>query len=281
MPLAPGKSLGPRSSASEGSAVVALRQSYGTKEAEDRADSYISRYIYRPLSFYLTIPFVWMGCSANQVTILRLVLTLLSAALVAIPVRSLVILGAALYALCVLLDYVDGNLSRLHGTAGDFGALVEELADHVGPAVFPLAIGAGLYFRPDRLLLAARSVEPVWALFIGAFTSIAYCLAIMARLYVRLIPPGAGSPVSTATRLPVTGDHRGPVRAFQTGLQMARRGTAEGVYFAIVFGVVLAAVLDLMSIYLIARGLRNLAALFWWIWRLETRLSELRAEARD
>lgn len=245
----------------------------------DRADSYVSRFIYRPVSFYLTIPFVWMGCSANQVTLLRLALALLSAVFVATKFRSLVLLGSMVYALCVLLDYVDGNLARLYGTAGEFGELLEELADQVGPSLFPFAIGVGLYFRPDRLMRLVGPVDPVWALLVGALTSIAYCLGTMALLYVRVIPARATGRENTAPRMPVPGGHSNRLRVLRRALNLGRLGINEGVYLAVVIGVVVAAAFDVMSIYLIARGIRNLGFLFLGTRLVVSRLSEVRAGA--
>ncbi len=276
----PGKGFRGRSSACGEPIVTALRKSYGDKELSDRADSYVSRFIYRPVSFYLTIPFVWMGCSANQVTMLRIVLTLFSAVLVATGVRTLVLFGSSLYALCVLLDYVDGNLARLNGTASDLGGLLEELADQVGPSLFPLAIGVGLYLRPDRLLRLVGSVDPVWALLVGALTSIAYCLGAMALLYIRVIQIKATSWGSTAPGQSVPGGHSSSLGLLRRALHLGRLGITEGVYLSIVFGIVLAAALDFMSIYLVARGMRNLTFFSLWIRRLVVCLSEVRVGAR-
>ena len=188
MPSTSGTPTRSRGSARSSSAFERLKSSYGFKERLDRADSYVSRYVYRPVSFYLAVPFVCVGCSANQVTILRAVLALLSAVLVAFPNRGVVLLGSVLYAFCVLLDYVDGNLARLHGSSGSVGARLEEIADQVGPSLFPFGIGVGLYLRPDRILRLFGFVHPVWMLIVGALTLIAYCLGTMAILYIRLAP---------------------------------------------------------------------------------------------
>jgi phosphatidylglycerophosphate synthase len=207
---------------------------------------------------------------------LRVALALLSAVLVTTKLQSLTLSGCLLYALCVLLDYVDGNLARLYGTASEYSGLLEELADQVGPSLFPLAIGIGLYFRPDRLLRAAGSVDPVWALVVGALTSIAYCLGTMALLYTQVKQTKAHNRAETAPRLPVLGGHSDGFPVLQRAHQLARLGVTEGVYLAVVFGLVLAATLDFMSIYLVARGIRNLTFLFSWIRRLVARLSEVR-----
>jgi len=179
----------------------------------------------------------------------------------------------------VLLDYVDGNLARLYGTAGEFGELLEELADQVGPSLLPLGIGVGLYFRPDRLMRLVGPVDPVWALLVGALTSIAYCLGAMAVLYIRAIQKEALGREKTVPRLPVPGGYSNRLRVLRRALHSGRLGITECTYLAIVFGIVLAAALDFMSIYLVARGIRNLRFLFLAVRILVARLSEARAGA--
>ena len=249
MSSAPQKCHHPASTVQAQSVLDRLRQAYGDKEQEDRADSYVSRFLYRPLSFYLSVPFVWLGFSGNQVTILRAILALLSAVLVAFPKRGFVVLGASLYAFCVLLDYVDGNLARLDNASNNFGALLEELADQVGPSLFPVAVGVGLYFRSDQLLRLLGSAGPASALVAGAITSIAYCLGTIALFYVRFSPVLSRGP---SDRSP----SRGIVvrRTRSLGSLMMN----ESIYLSVVFGVVLAAVFNVLSAYLFARGIRNL-----------------------
>jgi phosphatidylglycerophosphate synthase len=169
-----------------------------------------------------------------------------------------------------LLDYVDGNLARLHGITGNFGARLEELADQVGPSLFPLAVGIGLYFRPDRLMGLFGGVDPVWAVLVGALTSMAYCLGTMALLYFRLTPPNASRGDSNAAPQPASE----PPSAFASKIMYLSKALVnEAVYLATVVGVVLAAVLNFMGIYLIARCVRNLAFLLLRIGKLVARLS--------
>ncbi len=275
---APTERLHRKPPASGASLIHVLRSSYGAKEILDRQDSYVSRFVYRPISFVLTVPFARMGCSANQITILRSLLALLSTAFVATGRRSLVVVGASLYAFCVLLDYVDGNLARLCGTAGDLGGFLEELADQVGPSLFPFAVGIGLFSRPDHLMRSLPSVDPLWALLTGAVASMAYCLSATATLYVRAIAVRLATPSGSKPRMTISTDRSDSLRVAL--FHLVERALTEGVYLAIVFGIVLAAALNLMSIYLLARTLRNLAVLFLRVRRLITRLSEVSSETR-
>jgi phosphatidylglycerophosphate synthase len=256
--------------------IEALRQSYGEKAAVDRADGFVARYIYRPLSFYLTVPFAWMGCSANQVTIVRAALAVVSAALVAMPGRWSVVLGSSFYALCIMLDYVDGNLARMYATCGYFGAILEEVADHLGPSLFPFAVSIGLYLKPDRVLAGVGLAHSPWILVCGAMASIVYCLAVMALVYIKLIALNVPATVPEAAC--------GPISREQTGhplLRLGRRAINEILYLSVVFGVVLAASLNVMSLYLAARAVRNLALFAHWGRELASRLARLQEITRD
>ena len=275
MSSAPGNYPHTSAAAGKRSTLEALRASYGSKELEDRADSYISRFIYRPLSFYMTVPFVWMGWSANQVTLLRAAVALSSALLVLAKSRYFIAAGGCLYALCVLLDYVDGNLARLYRTAGSFGALLEELADQVGPTFFPLAVGLGLYLRPDHLLSSLRLGNSVGMLLIGALTSVSYCLSTTVLLYIRLIAAKAVGGECVA-RQSSSGGHSGANQKAELFVSIIK----ETAYLAPVVGVVLAAALDFMSIYLLARCLRNMVYLVVATRRLAARLAALRSDTR-
>lgn len=260
------------------STIERLRKSYGDKEVADRTDSWVSRFIYRPISFPLTVPFAWMGWSGNQVTLLRACLALLSTVFVAIGNHLLVVGGGSMYALCVILDYVDGNLARLQSTANGLGALLEELADQIGPSLFPLGIGVGLYFRPDRVLRSLGAAHPVGALMAGAITSMSYCLSVIALLYTRLIPIEARKGQSATIR---PSRPAGEAAVLRKGIYVAKDLVNEGLYLAIVFGVILAATFDVMSIYLAARAIRNMVLLMISVWGLAGRVLAVRASARD
>jgi phosphatidylglycerophosphate synthase len=265
MSSAPTESRDKLDSSGKPSTIGALRASYGSKAQADRADAFVSRYIYRPISFYLTVPFVWMGFTGNQVTVLRGVLALFAAALVAMPKQGWMLLGSLLYAFCVLLDYVDGNLARLQGTTGGVGAFLEEVVDQIGPSLFPLGVGIGLYLRPDRIMRFFGSIPPIWALFLGVLTSLTYCLGRMAALYVRLVPTNMSRAANP--------DTQHPAALVNGSVPELGRLISEGIYLAVVFGLVLTASLDVLSIYLGARALRNSAFLVVWTRRLAARIS--------
>lgn len=89
---------------------------------------------FRVLTEPLALFFVRLGVSANALTVVGFLLTLVAgavAALVSVP------LGGALYLLFTALDFLDGAVARASGTAGGFGAFLDSVLDrHAEAAVF-------------------------------------------------------------------------------------------------------------------------------------------------
>ncbi len=67
----------------------------------------------------------------NQLTVLRLFLTALFAAVMSAPVPGAGTIGLLLFLVACLTDYVDGYLARRWNLITDFGKLIDSLADKV------------------------------------------------------------------------------------------------------------------------------------------------------
>ena len=100
------------------------------------------RMIFQPLADILTVFFNNTGWTANSVTLLRGALTIISLTLVPFaiePFQLQCILIVVL--LTIVLDYVDGNLSRLHDSASYFGKYLDGYFDFLIPTFLLPAIG--------------------------------------------------------------------------------------------------------------------------------------------
>lgn len=160
-----------------GSVVSALRATYGAKAALDRNDALVSRFVYRPLSFYLSVPFVRLGLSPNQVSFVGFGVSLVGMALLASGDRRAAVWGSALCAFQVLLDYVDGNIARLRASTSHLGKFVDGLVDTVIGTLLPVAVGVGLMKQPDGVLLALWPAAPGQAaILLGTVIAIATSL---------------------------------------------------------------------------------------------------------
>lgn len=91
-----------------------------------------------------------VGVTPNWLTFAGLVLTVTGMTVVLLGGR---LAGAAVLAVGLLIDAVDGAVARARGSASQFGAFYDSVADRVGDAV----VFAGLVWLvlPDPLLFAA------------------------------------------------------------------------------------------------------------------------------
>ena len=95
-----------------------------------------NRYIWRPISIYLTIPFVLLKIKSDNVTYLRgaLLIILFTLSFFVDPSNYVYILLGAFF--CQVLDYVDGNLARYNKTTSIYGKFIDGLFDSLLPTVY-------------------------------------------------------------------------------------------------------------------------------------------------
>lgn len=124
----------------------------------------IVRHIGRPIGNALTPFFFNQGWTANRMTTLRLMLTLLAAIILGFGSPVVVWLAAVMYYLCFITDCIDGNLARLGDNTSYWGKFYDGVADRLFYAIVPFAAGIGLW----------RQEEFVWSLVVGAVATIIY-----------------------------------------------------------------------------------------------------------
>ena len=115
-----------------------LASYYGRHKQNMERDYVLFRVLYRPLSMPLTTLLLRVGATANGVTAAGLVLLLAALAVMCLP-TPYAWLGIAGYCLFWVLDFVDGNIARFHGTSSYFGKLIDGMVDTMGFLVFAAA----------------------------------------------------------------------------------------------------------------------------------------------
>lgn len=118
-----------------------------------RIGNWMARRVARPLALRVTWLVLPWGISAHAVTLAAFLTGLAAAAGFAQGNVGGWLIGAALLQVWYLLDHVDGQLARFHGTASLDGVALDYLMHHMLGLCLPLAIGFGLF---------ARSLEPAW-----------------------------------------------------------------------------------------------------------------------
>jgi phosphatidylglycerophosphate synthase len=251
-------SAAPARTARQDSVVARLRAVYGQKAALDRRDSVVSSHVYRPLSFYVSVPFVRLGWTPNQVTLLGVIVAVGGAALLAQGTYVFALIGSALCALQTILDYVDGNIARLRGITSHLGKFIDGVADTSVHVLIAIAIGVGLFQGEDALLSQLEPEVRSWFLFLGALTALAMTMQAFLVFRLRAACYEAGLPVGSRT---------GEVESVQwpaSGfLRLGRRldGVLRFEAFSMLTAIVLFAAVNLLSVFLIIRFVARTAAL--------------------
>jgi len=114
-----------------------------------------ARWFGRPLADFLAPVFYNLGCSANQATFIRAVMTVIALGLLATGEQALLYAAGVLGLIAFVLDFVDGHLARLDNNASFWGKFSDGLVDYIFPAFGPLAAGVGLSLQTQQMQFAA------------------------------------------------------------------------------------------------------------------------------
>jgi phosphatidylglycerophosphate synthase len=171
-----------------------VRGSYGGDKAWGEMSGELPAYVlYRPISFYVTVPLLVLGVPAWGVTLASAVCALaLPFVAVTFGAHAYALVGALALAVHVL-DCVDGNLARVRGPTR-VGALLDAAVDGVFWAAFFAALG--LLVERGHGWLAPRAL---------AFSLFAAVLVFLGRRvrdeFVRLYGVRAEMPPARPARL--------------------------------------------------------------------------------
>lgn len=203
--------------------VAELRNSYAPKAASERNGARFIYWIVRPLSFYLTVPVMALGVSANQVTFGGLFLGLVAVGMFSSGNRSLSLMACIPLAIWILADFVDGNIARYYQRTSHYGNFLDAFAETTVGVFLPIGLASGLALRPDAVMQALSqewAINVIWimAAIWSALTALIYQLRFRiksAKLQVRLqlnqvvrSEADSSAPNVTAT---VVGDGRTPI----------------------------------------------------------------------
>lgn len=124
-----------------------LKQLQGTMTEEKKQDAkhdLFAFYIGRPLSYILTIPFLWFNTKPNTISIIA-AFEIVIAAWVLSSASSIkfAIAGWGLFFLWNLLDGVDGNIARLKKNGSKLGSVYDAMSGY--EAMFLLYFSAGIF----------------------------------------------------------------------------------------------------------------------------------------
>ena len=125
------------------------------KPGHRRIGNWMARRISRPVALRITWVIAPWGISANTATFSAWASAVAAFLALAWGTVDGWLLGAALLQVWYLLDHVDGQLARFHGTASLDGVQLDYLMHHTVNLLVPIGVGAGLF---------AQTAQPLWLL---------------------------------------------------------------------------------------------------------------------
>jgi phosphatidylglycerophosphate synthase len=170
-----------------------VRRSYGTDKAwTEFSGQLFAHYVYRPISFFVTVPLLRLGVPASAVTLAGGALALALPGIAYMEAPYGFAIAAALAFVFHVLDCVDGNIARTTGTESTFGVVLDGGVD--------LVFTVGLYVTMG--LFASREMHTfsTSAMTLAAVASIAHLLG---RTFRDLLANHTGERAELDTQRPV------------------------------------------------------------------------------
>lgn len=117
-------------------------------------NDYFAFYIGRPLSYILTIPFLYTNISPNVISIISIIPILVGFFLMCVgTTKNILIIGWVMFFLWNLLDGVDGNVARYKKQFSKMGSVYDAMSGYI--AMILSFFGWGVASAHNTSLLAA------------------------------------------------------------------------------------------------------------------------------
>ncbi len=115
-------------------------------------NDYFAFYVGRPLSYILSIPFLYTKISPNAVSLISIVPLIIGFVLMCVGrSRGILVIGWGCFFLWNLLDGVDGNIARYKKQFSKMGSVYDAMSGYVAMVLSFFAWGVAAAHNPSRL----------------------------------------------------------------------------------------------------------------------------------
>lgn len=103
-----------------------------SEKRKSAKNDYFAFYIGRPLSYILTIPFLYIGISPDAVSLISIIPIIIGFAFMCIGnTKTILIAGWLMFFLWNLLDGVDGNIARYKKQFSKMGSVYDAMSGYI------------------------------------------------------------------------------------------------------------------------------------------------------
>lgn len=139
----------------------------------------------RKISYWMTIPFIYIGTTAFQASVISIFISILASFMLCIPNSMCRVIGVILVPLWHIFDCVDGNIARYTKSASEYGETVDAISGYYMFAFLPFALGAASYNIGENYL----NLNPSVYLFLGGLAAI--CDVLLRLIHQKYAYTGA------------------------------------------------------------------------------------------
>ena len=136
----------------------------GSQDYNKVESIFLFKYVFIPLAWPISCLFIALGISPNKATLLRLILIIISYLLILLH-TDYVFIGFLLIYISLVMDCVDGQISRTQDSATHYGKFFDGLVDSILEITLPLIIAIAHY----------KISNDVNVLLLGFSASLIYC----------------------------------------------------------------------------------------------------------
>lgn len=148
------------------------RMTMSPEKRKNAKNDYFAFYIGRPLSYVLTIPFLYTNISPNMVSLISIIPLIIGFFLMCIgDTTSVLIAGWACFFLWNLLDGVDGNIARYKKQFSRMGSVYDAMSGYVAMVLSFFAWGVAAAHNPGVLQSTIQIPEDVYII-LGALSGV-------------------------------------------------------------------------------------------------------------
>lgn len=125
------------------------RKTMSKEKRESAKNDYFAFYIGRPMSYILTIPFLYINISPNMISVLSVVPLIFGFILMCVGhTKNIFLCGWLLFFLWNLLDGVDGNVARYKRQFSSLGSVYDAMSGYMAMVLSFFAWGVAAAHHP-------------------------------------------------------------------------------------------------------------------------------------
>ena len=165
--------------------ITDIRSSFSEEKKAVEVDNPWCNFVMRPISYYPTWLLLRLGVSANEVTVIGLIIGVIGCVFLAFGGYWQAFAGAILVNIRFLSDVIDGNIARCTDSCTRYGEYLDGISSCAMVALVPISIGIGVFSQPDTylhsllLFLLRIEISNTVYLVLGALISLLYLFTFL------------------------------------------------------------------------------------------------------